>query len=121
MKGMPEDMDIAVDESFAVCKLLNIGPDGASDRILSSPVPGDVGQGDKEILPLSLIMEHLIQSEQIKRLFAKYPPSVLYPSLGDSCVAEYIRRNQSCKLFSGSAGCTDLYVSETDGKAVSVR
>ena len=88
MQGMPEDMEIAVDESFTVCKFLNIGPDGASDRIQSSPVPGDVGQGDKEILPLGLIMEHLIQSERIKRLVPKQPSGIFNPTLGNSGVAK---------------------------------
>ena len=88
MKGMSKDMQVSVDESFSFCKLPNIGPDWTPDRILSSPVPGDVGQGDKEILPLSLIMEHLIQSERIKRLVTKQPSCIFNPALGDSCVAE---------------------------------
>ncbi len=51
----------------------------------------------------------------------RYGNKAVRKKTDNSCMAEYICGDQSCELFSGSAGCTDRYVSETDGKVIRAR
>ena len=86
---VPEDVKVPAEEMFAVEILLDIGPDGAADSVLATPVPRGIGEGgEKQPSRGRIPVQHLVQALRAEAFLVENVPVTLDPVLRDTGVRE---------------------------------
>ena len=82
---MAEDVVIAGEEGSAVQVFLDIGPDGTADRVGTSAVPGNIGQGAEQRVAIGTVQQlvQVLGAVGIDNIIVAPHPALGNPGMGE--------------------------------------